>query len=76
MASNCGECPATTATNKVTCTGNYSQLTTDNPCSFAVRTTVCNGIFGGISTVVTVAMIEAGLEPRDNKTSSDNGTGL
>ena len=57
MASNCGECPSTTTTNMVTCTGNYTQLTSDHLCSFAVRTAVCNGTVGDISIAVNVPTV-------------------
>ena len=55
VASNqCGECPTTTTANTVTCSGNYTQLTSDHPCSFAVRTVVCDDLIGDVSIAVTV----------------------
>ena len=54
MSDNCGVCPTTTTTNMAICTGNYTQLISDRPCSFAVRTAVCNGIVGDISIAITV----------------------
>ena len=59
VASNCGNCPSTT-NNKVTCTGNYTQLiNTDCQCSFTVQTVVCNdSIVGDISTAINVTKSE------------------
>jgi hypothetical protein len=54
MATNCGECPSTTTTNMATCTGDYTQLTSDQPCSFAIRSAVCNGTIGDVNIIVTV----------------------
>ena len=70
VASNCGECPTTTHSNMVTCSGNYTPLTGDHPCSFAVGTAVCNDTVGNISITVTVPMIGAGEGPTNSKTSS------
>ena len=70
MASNCGECPSTTTTNMVTCTGNYTQLTSDCPCSIPVRTAVCNGTVGDISIAVNVPEIGAGLGSTDKSSNS------
>jgi hypothetical protein len=54
MAFNCGECPNSTTTNMITCSGDYAQLTSDHPCSFAVGTAVCNGTAVDVSITVTV----------------------
>jgi hypothetical protein len=69
MADNCGECPSTTTTNMATCTGDYTQLSSDHPCSFAVRKAVCNGTIGDVSDAVTVAMPGADTGPTDSKAS-------
>ena len=72
MASNnCGECPATTHSNMVTCNGNYSQLMhDDHSCLFTVGTVVCNGIVETISIAVTVPMIGTRKGLTNIKTSS------
>ena len=70
MASNCGDCPSTITTNMVTCTGNYTQLNSDDPCSFAVRTSLCNGTLGDISMAVDVSDIGAGLGFTDKSSNS------
>ena len=72
MVDNCGECPSATTTNMATCTGDYTQLTSDRPCSFAVRSAVCDGIIGDFSNAVNVPMIGAGTGPNDSKESSDS----
>jgi hypothetical protein len=72
MADNCANCPSTTTTNVVTCTGDYTQLTSDHPCSFAVRSAVCNGIVGDFSDAVDVPTVEAGTGSTDSKISSDS----
>lgn len=71
VASNCGECPSTTD-NKVTCTGNYTQLiNTDSQCSFTVQTVVCNdSIVGDISTAINVTMTELGIRSTSNRSST------
>ena len=38
----------------VTCSGNYTQLTRDTPCSIAVQTVVCDGLDGDVRITVTV----------------------
>ena len=70
MASNCGECPSTTTANMATCTGNYTQLTSDHPCSFAVRIAVCNKTLGDISIAVNVPEIGAGIGSTDKSSNS------
>jgi hypothetical protein len=72
MASNCGDCPSTTTTNMATCTGNYTQLTSDNPCSFALRTVVCDGVVGDFSDAVNVPTVGPGTGLTDSKASSDS----
>jgi hypothetical protein len=69
MADNCGNCPSTTTTNMVTCTGDYTQLTSDHPCSFAVRSAVCNCTIGDVSDAVTVTMAGADAGLTDSKAS-------
>ena len=70
MSDNCGECPSATTTNMVTCTGDYTHLTSDHQCSFAIRSAVCDGIVGDFSNAVNVPMIGAGTGPNDSKESS------
>ena len=61
VASNCGECPDTTTTYEVICTGNYTQLINNRQCLFAVQAGVCNdSIVGDVSTPVNVAKNETG----------------
>ena len=65
-------CNATT-TNMATCTGDYTHLTSDRPCSFAVRTAVCDGIIvGDFSNAINVAMAGTGIGTTDSKASSDS----
>ena len=66
MASNCGECPSTTTTNTVTCSGYNTQLISDHPCSFAVQTVVCGDLVGYVSIAVTIPMPETGIGPTDH----------
>ena len=75
-ASNCGECPNTTISNMVTCSGDYTQLLNDRQCSFAVQTVVCDGIAGDISTAVKVTMTgsDSGIGSTRNKTSMKSVT--
>ena len=56
VTENCGECPnmTTMASNKVTCTRNYTQLTNNHQCSFAVQTVVCDDIIGDVSSAVNL----------------------
>ena len=74
MASNCGECPNATTTNTATCTGDYCDihLTSDRPCSFAVRSAVCNGIVGDFRDAINVPMVGTGTGPTESKASSDS----
>jgi hypothetical protein len=59
MATNCGDClNTTTTTNVITCSGNYTHLTSDHPCSFAVRSAVCNGTVGDVSDAINVPKVE------------------
>ena len=44
----------------VTCSGNYTQLMSDNLCSFALGTDVCNGTVGDISIALNVFTHPAG----------------
>ena len=74
MSDNCGECPNATTTNMATCTGDYTHLISDRPCSFAVSTAVCDGTVGDFSNAVNVPMnqIGAGTGSNDSKESSDS----
>ena len=55
VASNCGQCPDTTTSNKVICTGNYAMIS--HQCSFAVQASACNdSTVGDISTAVNVTV--------------------
>ena len=47
-------------------------LTSDHPCSFAVRLTVCNGIVGDFSDAINVPMVGTGTGPTESKASSDS----
>ena len=69
VTENCGECPNTTTSNKVTCTRNYTQLTNNHQCSFAVQTVVCDDIIGDFSSVVNVTMTASGIRSTNNKSS-------
>ena len=55
-----------------TCTGDYTHLTSDHPCSFAVRLAVCNCIVGDFSDAVNIPMIGAGTGSTDSSASSDS----
>ena len=71
MAVNCGDCPNTTTSNRVICSGNY----TDNrQCSFAVQTVVCGDIIGDVSTVVNATKIGSAAESTKNKSSFNTVT--
>ena len=67
MASNCGECPSITTTNTVTCSGDYTRLTNDHPCSFAVQTIVGGELLGYVSITVTIPMPETDKGPTDHE---------
>ena len=62
VASNCGECPATTHSNMLTCSRNHTQLTSDHSCSFAVGTAVCNDTVGNISITINIPTAPAGMD--------------
>ena len=53
-----------------TCTGDYTQLTSDHPCSLAMRAAACSGIVGDFSDTVNVPMIGVGTGSPDNNASS------
>ena len=55
LSSNCGSCPTTTATNKVTCdVRNHPE----SLCTFAVQRVVCGNITGNVSEYITLDITE------------------
>lgn len=77
VASNCGECPNTTTSNEVICTGNYVQnlIISRHQCSFAVQASVCNdSIVGDISTAVHVNVTQStAVHVNVTQSKTDNG---